>query len=48
MESLFFHPLGNKNIVILLLSELAKCFDSEINKYRKIELRTLIKMLAIL
>ena len=48
MDAIFFHPMGNKNIIILLLSELVKCFDSEINKYRKIELRTLIKMLAIL
>ena len=46
-DAVFFHPMGNKNIIILLLSELAKCFDSETNSYRKKEIRELIKIVVL-
>jgi regulator of sirC expression with transglutaminase-like and TPR domain len=44
-DPIFFHPLGTKNIIVLLLSELAKCFDSDANSYRKKELREIIKII---
>ena len=47
MDAVFFEPFGSKNIIILLLSELVKCFDSDINNFRKLELRELIKIVAL-
>ena len=47
MDAAFFEPFGSKNIIILLLSELVKCFDSDINNFRKLELRELIKIVAL-
>jgi regulator of sirC expression with transglutaminase-like and TPR domain len=46
-DPIFFHPFDNKNIIILLLSELSKCFDSDANRYRKTELREIIKLLVV-
>lgn len=44
-DPVFFQPFGNKNIIITLLSELVKCFDSDANSYRKKELREIIKII---
>ncbi len=46
LDAAFFQPLNNKSIIIILLSELVKCFDRETQKYKIDELRSIIKMIA--
>jgi regulator of sirC expression with transglutaminase-like and TPR domain len=44
--SAFFRPLDNKSIIIMLLSELVKCYDSNTQQYKIIELRSIIEILV--
>ncbi len=44
--SAFFKPLDNKSIIVMLLSELVKCFDTETQQYKIDELRSLITMIV--
>ena len=44
-SSLFFRPLNNKKIIRFLLEELSKCFNDELNAYKKEELLSLVKLL---
>ena len=44
-SSPFFRPVSNKRIIRFLLEELSKCFNSELNQYKKDELVSLIKLL---
>jgi regulator of sirC expression with transglutaminase-like and TPR domain len=46
-EPSFFHPLSNKNILLILLSELVKCFNRDTQYYKIEELRSLIKIIAL-
>ena len=41
----FFRPVGNKKIIRFLLEEFSKCFDNELNRYKKAELLSLVKLL---
>ena len=47
LDAIFFHPMGNKNIIVTLLSELSKCYDTDANIYRKNELREIIKIIVL-
>ncbi len=42
----FFKPLDNKSIIVVLLSELVKCFDTETQQYKIDEIRSLITMIV--
>jgi regulator of sirC expression with transglutaminase-like and TPR domain len=44
--SSFFRPLDNKSIIVMLLSELIKCFDSPTQLYKVKELRSLIEIIV--
>lgn len=44
--SAFFKPLDNKSIIVMLLSELVKCYDTETQQYKIDELRSLITMIV--
>jgi regulator of sirC expression with transglutaminase-like and TPR domain len=44
-SSPFFRPVSNKRIIRFLLEELSKCFNNELNQYKKDELVSLIKLL---
>ena len=44
-SSIFFKPLNNKKIIRFLLEELSKCFNNELNAYKKEELLSLVKLL---
>ena len=44
--SSFFRPIDNKSIIVMLLSELIKCFDSPTQLYKVNEIRTLIEMIV--
>jgi regulator of sirC expression with transglutaminase-like and TPR domain len=44
--SSFFRPLDNKSIVISLLSELIKCFDTGTQQYKINELRSIIDLIS--
>ncbi|MFM8710558.1 MAG: hypothetical protein ACKOC7_04695, partial [Sphingomonadales bacterium] len=41
----YFSPLNNKETIALLLTELALCFDNELERYKKDELLGLAKLL---
>ncbi len=43
--SSFFRPLDNKSIILILLSELIKCFDSPTQIYKVKEMRELIEII---
>lgn len=45
--SSFFKPLNNKSIIILLLSELKKCFENEAQYLKIEEINSLIEMLEL-
>ena len=46
--SSFFRPFNNKSIIVLLLSELKKCFSNSITERSKIkEIETLIEIIAL-
>ena len=44
-SSIYFKPLNNKKIIRFLLEELSKCFNDELNAYKKEELLSLVKLL---
>jgi regulator of sirC expression with transglutaminase-like and TPR domain len=44
--SAFFRPLDNKSIIIMLLSELVKCYDSNTQQYKINELRSIIEIIV--
>jgi regulator of sirC expression with transglutaminase-like and TPR domain len=44
--SSFFRPLDNKSIIVMLLSELVKCFDRTTQQYKINELRSLIELIV--
>jgi regulator of sirC expression with transglutaminase-like and TPR domain len=44
--SAFFRPLDNKSIIVILLSELIKCYDKNTQQYKIDQLRTIIEILA--
>jgi regulator of sirC expression with transglutaminase-like and TPR domain len=44
--SAFFRPLDNKSIIVMLLSELVKCFDNPTQLYKVKELQTLIELIV--
>jgi len=44
-SSLFFKPLSNIKIIQFLLEELSRCFNDELNTYKKEELLSLAKLL---
>ncbi|MBL0146572.1 MAG: transglutaminase family protein [Chitinophagaceae bacterium] len=41
----YFRPLQNKQIIQFLITELSKCFDNELNRYKMDELLTIAKLL---
>jgi Transglutaminase-like superfamily len=41
----YFRQLSNKRIIRFLLEELSKCFDNDRNRYKMVELLTLVKLL---
>jgi len=41
----YYKPLSNRQIIQLLMKELAKCFGNSYNKYKQTELLSLIKLL---
>jgi regulator of sirC expression with transglutaminase-like and TPR domain len=41
----YFRPMNNKQVIKTLLEQLAKCFDSEEQVYKKNELQSLIDLL---
>ncbi|MEQ1554202.1 MAG: transglutaminase family protein [Ferruginibacter sp.] len=43
----FFKPFDNKDIILLLLSELVKCHDRDTQQYKINELRSIIELLII-
>ena len=46
--SAFFRPFDNKSIIVMLLAELKKCFDSNLTQRSKIkEIETLIEILVL-
>lgn len=45
--SSFFRPLANKSIMVLLLSEIRKCFEDESQFYRVEEINSLIEMMDV-
>jgi regulator of sirC expression with transglutaminase-like and TPR domain len=47
IEDVYFKPFDNKSIIILLLSELSKCFDRETHAQNITELREIIKVVII-
>jgi regulator of sirC expression with transglutaminase-like and TPR domain len=44
--SAFFRPLDNKSIIVMLLSELVKCYDSNTQQYKINQLRSIIQLLV--
>ena len=45
--SVFFKPFNNISIIVLLLNELKKCYESDLHNYKIQELNTLIELLII-
>ena len=45
--SSFFKPFDNKSIIVLLLAELKKCFDSNMQRSKIEEIETLIEILVL-
>lgn len=41
----YFKPMNNKQVIQFLLEELSKCFDDERNRYKMIELLSLVTLL---
>lgn len=45
-EPIYFTPLNNMETIALLMTELANCFDSESDRYKKEELLELARSLT--
>ena len=45
--SSFFKPMDNKSVIIILLSELRKCYDNDTQCYKKEEIQTLIELILV-
>ena len=45
--SSFFKPLDNKSVIVMLLAELKKCYDTDTQFYKKKEIESLIELIIL-